>query len=183
MTRLGHTSRTHRPARSAATLLLALASAACGGEGDRSAASSGKEQAAAPSCSQADTTPVALAVREFIAKAEPTPQRFLNAAGTDSSLPDDGFKVLQDKGPTYYYTGDSAARATVRARLADVGPYTSLLVVYRGKTESEGGNAVDVRLAGHYVGGDHEGKSLPTKRYGVRCDSTGWRIASTTDEP
>lgn len=126
---------------------------------------------------------MSLAVREFIAKAEPTPQRFLNAFGTDSALPEDGFKVLQDKGPTYFYSSDSAAQRKIRDKLAVAGPYASLLVVYHGQTASEGGRAVEVRLAGQYVGATNDGAKLPTKRFAVRCDSTGWKIASSAEEP
>lgn len=135
------------------------------------------------SCSKADTTPVGLAVREYIAKSSPTPQRFLSAAGTDSGLPEDGFKVLQDKGPTYFYSSDSTAQRKIREKLLEAGPYASLLVVYRGQKVSDDGQSTDVTLGGHYIGGEHEGKVATTKRFSVRCDSTGWRIASTVEEP
>ncbi len=171
----------------AAVVTVITASAACSG-GDRAgSASDGKEQAAgaAPtvSCTSADTTPVSLAVREFIAKAEPTPQRFLSAFGTDSAVPEDGFKVLQDKGPTYFYSADPTQQKKILDKLAVAGPYASLLVVYRGQTASDSGRAVDVRLAGQYVGFENDGKKLPTKRFAVRCDSTGWKIASSAEEP
>jgi hypothetical protein len=42
---------------------------------------------------------------------------------------------------------------------------------------------VDIRLGGYYVGGEHDGKVYAPKRYGIRCDSTGWRLATTTEEP
>jgi hypothetical protein len=58
-----------------------------------------------------------------------------------------------------------------------------MLVVYRGQTPADGGKGVDVRLGGHYVGGELHGKVSPTKRYSIRCDSTGWRIASSAEEP
>ena len=124
-----------------------------------------------------------LAVRDFIAKATPSPQRFLSAFGTDSAVPEDGFKVLQDKGPTYFYSSDSVAQRKIREKLAVAGPYASLLVVYRGRSETEGGRAVDVRLAGQYVGSKEDGVKLRTTRYAVRCDSTGWKIASSAEEP
>ena len=173
-------------------VLLAL-TIACGGNTDRAGDSGtangksvGKEQAASatgPSCTNADTTPVSLAVRDFVTKADPAPQRYLSAAGTDSAVPEDGFKVLQDKGPTYYYSSDSVAQRKIREKLADVGPFASMLVVYKGQTATEGGRAIDVRLGGHYVGGALDGKTSTTKRYSIRCDSTGWRIASTSEEP
>lgn len=124
-----------------------------------------------------------MAVREFIAKAVPTPQRYLSAAGTDSAVPEDGFKVLQDKGPTYFYGGDSVAQRKIREKLESVGPYASLLVLFKGKTETEGGNAVAVKLAGQYIGGEHEGKRSPLTTITVRCDSTRWKVATTTVEP
>ena len=187
--RTGLRMRVHTGAGSAVLLTLAIA---CGGNADAtkdSAAngkSGGKEQAASaagPSCTNADTTPVSLAVRDFVTKATPAPQRYLSAAGTDSAVPEDGFKVLQDKGPTYYYSSDSVAQRKIREKLADVGPFASMLVVYKGQTATDGGRAVDVRLGGHYVGGELDGKVSTTKRYSIRCDSTGWRIASSSEEP
>lgn len=182
--------RTSIHLRSAGALTLALA-VACGGGSDRDATNantSGKEQAASasaamPSCTNADTTPVSLAVRDFVTKASPAPQRYLSAAGTDSAVPEDGFKVLQDKGPTYYYSSDSVAQRKIREKLADVGPFASMLVVYKGQTATDGGRSVDVRLGGHYVGGELDGKPSTPKRYSIRCDSTGWRIASSAEEP
>lgn len=191
-TRTAHLVTLRSLVRPAATVLLGIG-AACGGDtppSDRAAAAigeSGKEQAGLVSgaavCANADTTPVGLAVRDFITKASPTPQRYLSAAGTDSAIPDEGFKVLQDKGPTYFYSSDTSAQRTIRDKLAEVGPYASLLVVYRGQTPVEGGRAVDLRLGGHYVGGTHDGKVAATKRYTIRCDSTRWRIERSAEEP
>jgi hypothetical protein len=184
--------RTHTPAvasrsvlRTTVALLLGLA-AACGGDRAADAGTGGKEQAAragagtTAACSKADTTAVALAVLDFIAKATPSAQRYLNAVGTDSALPDDGLKALQDKGPTYFYSSDSSAQRKLREKLAVDGPWATLLVVYRGQTATDSG--VDIRLGGHYVGGAHDGLTARTKRYGVRCDSTGWKIASSAEE-
>lgn len=182
-------SALQHPLATVTFIAVATMTAACGGSGDAAGKSGGKEQAAGAgtpavaACASVDTTPVSLAVREFIAKAEPTPQRFLSAFGTDSALPEDGFKVLQDKGPTYFYSSDSTAQRKIREKLAVAGPYASLLVVYRGQTATEEGRAVDVRLAGQFVGAENDGKKLPTKRFAVRCDSTGWKIASTVEEP
>ena len=159
----------------------------CSSGDQASGAFSGKEQAAgaagAVGCTSADSTPVSLAVREFIAKAVPTPQRFLSAFGTDSAVPEDGFKVLQDKGPTYFYSADSTQKRKILEKLAVAGPYASLLVIYRGQTSTDGGLAVDVRLAGQYVGFADDGKKLATRRFAVRCDSTRWKIASSSEEP
>lgn len=174
----------------AITLIGLMLVAACGGEkgaaGGAAGDSNGKEQAAgadgASACSQADTTPIGLAVRDYITKAQPTPQRFLSAVGTDSAVPEDGFKVLQDKGPTYFYSSDSVAQRKIREKLASAGPYASLLVVYRGETATDGGRAIDIRLGGHYVGGAQEGQRGKSTRYAIRCDSTGWAIASSAEE-
>ena len=171
-----------------ATLLTAagpglLLLAACGGgaTADRGTAADAKV-AAGPSCVSTDTTPVGLAVLDFITTAAPLPKRFLSAAGTDSAVPADGFNVLQDKGPTYFYSSDTVAQRKIREKLEEVGPYPSMLVVFRGKTEADQGNTVTVRLGGHYVGGDDHGKVSPTRSYEVRCDATGWKVAASKAE-
>ncbi len=87
----------------------------------------------AAACRSADTTPVSLTVRDYLTTASPTPQRYLSASGTDSAVPEDGFKVLQDKGPTYFCGGDSVAQRKLREKLAVAGPYASMLVLFRGK--------------------------------------------------
>ncbi len=160
-----------------ALAVIALLLNACGG-GDKAAV--GKDDAVLSSCAEADTTAVMVAVREYITTASPTPQRYLSAAGTDSAVPEDGFKVLQDKGPTYFYGGDSTAQRKIREKLASVGPYASLLVLFKGKTETADGNDVTITLGGQYIGGEHEGKRAAAKTYGVRCDSTRWKVATTT---
>lgn len=145
--------------------------------------SGNKQAATGPACVSVDTTPVGLAVLDYITAADPHPQRFLSAVGTDSALPEDGFKTLQDKGPTYFYTSEPKGQAQVKAKLADAGPYASMLVVYKGKTEAENGNAVTVTLGGHYVGGEHDGKVSPVRQITVRCDSTGWRLPASATPP
>lgn len=162
----------------------ALFIAACGGETASKNDSSGNKQAATgPACTSVDTTPVGLAVLDYITTATPHPQRYLSAAGTDSAVPDDGFKVLQNKGPTYFYSSDPKAQEQIKEKLASVGPYASLLVVYKGKAEADNGNTVTVTLAGHYVGGEHDGKVAPTRQITVRCDSSGWRLPSSKTAP
>lgn len=162
----------------------ALLMAACGGDAASTDDTSGNKQAATgPTCTSVDTTPIGLAVLDYITTADPHPQRYLSAAGTDSAVPDDGFKVLQNKGPTYFYSSDPKAQEQIKEKLASVGPYASLLVVYKGRTEAENGNAVTVTLAGHYVGGEHDGKVAPTRQITVRCDSSGWRLPSSTTMP
>ncbi len=162
----------------------ALFIAACGGDAASNDDSSGNKQAATgPTCTSMDTTPVGLAVLDYITTADPHPQRYLTAAGTDSAVPDDGFKVLQNKGPTYFYSSDPKAQAQIKDKLASVGPYASLLVVYKGKAEADNGNTVTVTLAGHYVGGEHDGKTAPVRQITVRCDSAGWRLPSSKTAP
>lgn len=171
-----------------ATLLTAagpslLLLAACGGGASADRAKAAEATVAAgPSCVSTDTTPVGLAVLDFITKAEPLPKRFLSAAGTDSAVPEDGFKVLQDKGPTYFYSSDTVAQRKIREKLEEVGPYPSMLVVFRGKSEAEQGKTVTVRLGGHYVGGDDNGKVTPNRSYDVRCDTTGWKVVASKTE-
>ena len=93
------------------------------------------------------------------------------------------FKVLQDKGPTYFYTSDPKGQAQVREKLELSGPYASLLVVYRGSAEADNGNTVTVTLGGHYVGGEHDGRVAEDRAIAVRCDTTGWRLVSPTVPP
>ena len=154
----------------------------CGSAGENGAKKLAKSESGS-TCVSTDTTPVTLAVRDYISTASPTPQRYLSAAGTDSALPEDGFKVLQEKGPTYFYGGDSISHRKIREKLASVGPYASLLVLFRGRSEADGGNSVTVKLAGQYIGGEHEGKRAPLKSYAVKCDSTRWKIATSNVEP
>jgi hypothetical protein len=161
---------------------LAAAITACGGGGGSDVAKSAasKSAGAAVGCVSRDTTPVTLAVKDYISTASPGPQRYLTAAGTDSELPPDGLKTIQDRGPTYFYSADPAAGKKLRDKLASAGPYTTMLVIFRGKSESDAGKSVAVKLAGLYVGGEHEGKKSPLKIYSVKCDSTTWKIAGST---
>lgn len=162
----------------------ALFVAACGGDAASDDDLSGNKQATiGPTCTSVDTTPVGLAVLDYITTANPHPQRYLSAAGTDSAVPDDGFKVLQNKGPTYFYSSDPKAQEQIKEKLASVGPYASLLVVYKGRADADNGNTVTVTLAGHYVGGEHDGKAAPVRQIIVRCDSTGWRLPSAKTAP
>jgi hypothetical protein len=178
------------PARSLPLLapLTALLLTACGDGGAKNAGN-GDPQAAdaadgpAPMCASRDTTALYVAVLDYITTADPRPQRFLSAFGTDSALPEDGFKALQDKGPTYYYNDNPKNQAQVRAKLEQAGPYTTMLVVYKGRQDTDAGNAVTVSVGGHYVGGEHEGKVAPVRDITVRCDSTGWRRPSSAATP
>jgi hypothetical protein len=168
------------------TVLFAAAivtAAACGGASKDLAEQASNNQAAGPGCTSSDTTPVGLAVLDYIKAAMPTPQRYLTAAGTDSAVPDEGFKVLQDKGPTYFYSSDPKAQQQIKDKLASVGPYASLLVVYRGKADADNGNLVTVKLGGHYVGGEHDGKAGAERSIQVKCDSTGWKLTAPSTPP
>lgn len=163
-----------RPAHRLGLAVLTVTSAvlaACGGDGAAKKVSEG------PPCATADTTAVAAAVYDYIATASPMPQRFLSAVGTDSGLPDDGFKVLQNKGPTYFWSVEKKGQQQVREKLDLAGPYTTLLVIWRGKKEAEDGALVSVTLGGHYINGEHEGKESPTRTIDVRCDANHWKVA------
>lgn len=127
-------------------------------------------------CTQPDRTAIGTAVREFIKTSTPAPQRFLMAAGTDTALPEAGFKALQDKGPSFYYSSDTVAQRKMREKLENDGPYASMLVVYHGKTETANGNVVTVSLGGHFIGGVQEGKVEPARSIVVVCDSSGWKV-------
>jgi hypothetical protein len=89
-----------------------LLAAACGGEtaGKGPKAPVRTAASTAASCNRGDTTATYVAYLDYIKKALPTPQRFLKAAGTDSSVPDDGFRAMQDQGPSYFYGGDRVAQ-------------------------------------------------------------------------
>ena len=159
--------------------VLVLLLSACGDGGAKANTNTQADvagSAEAPQCVSRDSTAMTMAVLDFITKADPRPQRFLSAFGTDSALPEDGFKTLQGKGPTYYYNDNPKNQAQVRAKLEEAGPYTTMLVVYKGKTEADNGNTVTVSIGGHYVGGEFEGKTAPVRDITVRCDTTGWRV-------
>ena len=121
------------------------------------------------------------ALTHYMAGVMPTPRRFLNAAGTDSALPERVLEAVQDKGPTYFYPGDEAGRQVVLAKLKDAGPWATLLVVWRGN-EVQNDSTVVIRLAGHYVGGDEDGQAAPQKSLTFACDTMPWRfVRSSTD--
>lgn len=164
-----------------AVLLVACADGS-GAKGRDGAGADGKAAVAGPTCTSTDTTPVSLAVRDFITVTQPLAKRYLSAAGTDSAVPDDGFKALQDKGPTYFYSSDTVAQQKIREKLEEVGPYPSMLVVFRGAVPTDNGNTVTVRFGGHFVGGDEHGKLAPNRTYRVVCDTLGWKVASATTD-
>jgi hypothetical protein len=126
---------------------------------------------------------VNVAVAEFIRRADPVPQRYLSAVGPGvTPLPESGFRALKDKGPTYLYPADSAGQATVKAKLADVGPYTSLLVTFGGTTVAAQGNEATVRVGGSYVGGKYDGQVAASRSVRLRCEGSTWKVASADEE-
>lgn len=160
------------------TLVAALGAAACGAPAKDTVAA--RKQAGAPPCTATVDDAVAASTTAYVRDAKPKPERFLVAAGTDSALGDAGLIALQDKGPTYLFPGDAALQATVRAQLHEKGDYTTLLVV-RQHASAEGPTAV-VRLNGHYVGGEDDGKTPGPQAYTLACDSTSWRVQSSNAE-
>jgi hypothetical protein len=170
-----------------AMTLASVSMAACGGDNakgaDQADAGKGGATAGASACTRLDSTAAYVAVREYIKGTLPTPQRFLTAAGTDSAAPEDGFRAMQDKGPAYFYSADTVAQRKIREKLASVGPYASLLIVVRGTTTSPNGDTVTMRLGGHYVGGEHDGKVATSRAVTVVCRDSLWRLGTMTEEP
>ncbi len=169
-----------------AGVVLAVATACGGASGDgktSASAAGGKSKAVASACTRLDSTSAYVAYREYIKATMPTPQRFLSAAGTDSAAPEDGFRAMQDKGPTYFYSGDPAAQKKIREKLASVGPYASLLIVLRGTTTASNGDTVTMHLGGHYVGGELEGKAATSRVVTVVCRDSLWKLGSIAEEP
>ena len=164
-----------QPIRSLSFALAALA-LACGGKPDASSAGT-----AHANCAPASDALVRTAVLEYVKLASPTPQRFLVAAGTDSALPEPGLRALQDKGPTYFYPPDTVQRAKLRAKLADIGMYATLLVSYKGMQTRDAGHAT-VRLHGTYVGGEAHGLAGTPRLMRFSCDSAGWHFDGPAED-
>jgi hypothetical protein len=163
----------HLPsARALAGLSLAIAlttlAAACGGS------SAG---ARAGACAAPPDSLVAVAVREYVQKASPTPYRFLVEATGDSALPDAGRAVLQDKGPMYLFPSDPAKQSAALASIDEKGSYVTLLVLYGGMQSPAKGQAV-VNLSGRYVGGGDGGES-PARAYTFNCAKGRWGLATS----
>jgi hypothetical protein len=165
-------------------ILLAGALVACGGEaGKTSAGQSANGAASASACPRPDTTAAYVAFKEYIKVTVPTPQRFLSAAGSDSAAPEDGFRAMQDKGPSFFYGSDAKSQKQIREKLARDGPYASLLIVHRGTTRNAAGDTVTVRLGGHYIGGEHEGQQSANRAVTVVCRESTWKLSKVTEEP
>jgi hypothetical protein len=155
-------------------LVLGMASlAACAGGDGRSARTA--------RCRVPGDSAAVAATLGYLRGLMPTPQRFLVAAGTDSGVPEPVRLALQGKGPTYYYTGTEAQRKAVRDKLASVGGYTTLLVVYRGIRVVDDTSAV-ARFGGWYVGGQHDGKAATPRAVHLSCTPTGWQVARVEEE-
>jgi hypothetical protein len=69
----------------------------------------------------------------------------------------------------------------VRARLAAVGEYASLLVSLQ-EARAVGDTQAVVRLGGSYVGGQHDGRPSPARTIYLGCDSTGWAVRRAAEE-
>ncbi len=167
--------------------IAALALAAACSDGNRTGAPARTAATPGSTILDCDTTvtgaAVNLAVAEYVKRADPVPQRYLSAVGAGSTpMPESGFRALKDKGPTYYYPADSAGQATVKARLAEVGPYTSLLVTYVGMQVTADGNEATVRLGGGYVGGKYDGRVAPGRAVRLRCEGATWTVVSAEEE-
>lgn len=182
--------RTPRPL--ALPALLAATLAACGGGGEKAEPADGENlvartraAAARPEgpkvCPPTGTDDaLQLAVREYVKQAVPKPQRFLVSVGTDSALPEPGQRALQDLGPMYLFPGSAALQAQMRALLHDKGDYTTLLVVLRDATRRD--SSAIVRLDGHYVGGEEDGRAAGPRVYQVGCSAGTWRVAGAAPE-
>ncbi|MDF1502996.1 hypothetical protein [Roseisolibacter sp. H3M3-2] len=188
MRRTSRTARPVAPPPVASLLALALL-AACGApeRGDdkesliaRSRKAIGDTAEAATRCAPGTDAPLTLAVADYIRNAAPKPQRFLVAVGTDSALPEAGQRALQDKGPMYLFPGSPALQAQARQLLHDKGDYTTMLVVLREATRQD--SAAVIRLQGHYVGGEEDGRSAAPRRYQATCSADGWKLARRAPE-
>ncbi|MEP6764626.1 MAG: hypothetical protein ABJB66_09965 [Gemmatimonadaceae bacterium] len=141
---------------------------------------SGKAKAEKGCVAEAGSSAATVAIRDFIKNSEPKPMRFLSAAGTDSAVPDEGLRALQDKGPTYFYAGSEEQKKKVRDKIELAGPFTALLIVMRSDKKNADGTEV-VSLGGHYLTGEFDGKVAPARAYTMSCDTAGWSIKSKAD--
>lgn len=168
-----------------AAFLVSIA-VACGG-GERASSRQPGPAVAGSTVLDCDTTAagavVNVAVAEYIRLARPTPQRFLSSVGPGTTpLPEAGVRALQDRGPTYFYPADTAGQAKVRARLAEVGAYASLLVLFDGVRIAGGGDEASVRLGGRYVGGEQDGIVAPMRAIRLRCEGATWKVTAAGEE-
>jgi hypothetical protein len=169
---LNHPSSARALARLTLACALTTLAAACGGS------SAGGARAGA--CATPPDSLVAIAVREYVQKASPTPFRFLVEATGDSALPDAGRAALQDKGPMYFFPAEPDKQPAALASLDEKGSYVTLLVLYGGTQSPAKGRAV-VNLGGRYVGGGGGGDA-PTRAYTFDCAKGRWAL-SPAEEP
>ena len=180
------------------TALLVAALAACGGSKPAASGDSASGDSAAGDnlvartraaagrpegprvCVDGTDDALRLAVREYVKTATPKPQRFLVSVGTDSALPEPGQRALQDLGPMYLFPGSPALQQQMRTLLHDKGDYTTMLVVLRDATRRD--STAIVRLDGHYVGGEEDGKPAGPRVYQVSCSAGAWRVAGAAPE-
>ncbi|MDQ3697468.1 MAG: hypothetical protein M3373_05515 [Gemmatimonadota bacterium] len=161
-----------------------LVLAACGGGG----AETGGEPAAVARvaddpCSAFPTDQASrVALLQYMNDLAPIPRWFLNSVGTDSAVPASAFAALQAKGPTYFYPpADSAARAKLRQTLELVGPWTAMVVAWKG-AQRLGDDSGVIRIRGHYAFGDGEGTSAPPRAVHFACRDSGWTFVRVEDE-
>lgn len=160
----------------AAIVTLLFLAACSGGE-----SSSRRSAQRARACAQPQDSATWHAVLAYIKESSPYPQRFLSAAGTDSALPDAGVMALQEKGPTYFFPGDSVSRDKVRKRMDDMGPYTSLLVTWHG-ARRETDTTLVIRLGGRYIGGKFEGTPGVPRAFTFACEQGRWKLRRSDEE-
>ncbi|MEO7996433.1 MAG: hypothetical protein ABI852_03250 [Gemmatimonadaceae bacterium] len=127
-------------------------------------------------------SPLQIALRHYVKGADPIPRRFLTTVGNDSAVSEMGTKVLAEFGPTYYYAGSETAKAALREKLERVGPYPALLVVVRTDKKLNATTQI-VRLGGHYITGEFNGKLALSRQYTISCGTSGWVIKDTKEEP
>ena len=130
----------------------------------------------------AGQSPLQVALRHYVKAADPVPRRFLTAVGSDSAISEMGSKVLSEYGPTYYYAGSDAVKAALKDKLERIGPSPALLVVLR-RNKPLNATTQTVRLGGHYISGEFDGKLATSRMYTLRCAAAGWAITESREEP
>ncbi|MEP6780278.1 MAG: hypothetical protein ABJC26_10335 [Gemmatimonadaceae bacterium] len=163
-------------------VVFGVAIGACdSGKGSSAAkVASGKATVAKGCVEEPGSSAATVAIRDFIKNSDPKPMRFLSAAGTDSAVPEEGLRALQDKGPTYFYAGTDEQKKKVRDKIELAGPFTALLIVMRSDKKNDDGTEV-VNLGGHYITGEFDGKAAASHAYTMSCDTSGWSIKSKAD--
>jgi hypothetical protein len=135
-------------------------------------------------CAEPTTALVPAAMDTYLAAVQPTPRRFLIAAGTDSAIPSVGESRLQRRGPTYVFPADPALQKRVLSRLDSVagvyGDMPTLLVTYRG-LQRVGKHQAVVRLGGYFLGGVNDGK-VAHRAVQFVCDTARWNAVRAEEE-